>query len=406
MFSLSKYFKPYLKINKINNFSNSMLLLKHTVVLGIETSCDDTGCAIVDESGRILGESLNSQTLIHLRHGGINPIIAREFHRNNIEKVVSNALDKASMKIEDINAIAVTTKPGLPGSLEIGVKYANYISQKYNKMLVPIHHMKAHALVARMYNNIDFPFLVLLISGGHCLLALVNDVDNFHLLGQTIDNPPGEILDKCARRMKLRNIPKYSHMPGGQAIEMAALNAKNPTDFTFPLPLARNRDCNFSFSGLQDAFIRLLTMKEKEHNLMGDNIIPEVNDLCAAFQMAVAKHLVQRTQRAAQFLELKSYLPNENKTLVVSGGVACNNFIFKSLETFGTHYNYKVVRPPPNVCTDNGVMIAWNGIEILRKGCQLDNKEIDPKAPLGKNIIDQVKLSNLPTKLVKLKYFY
>ncbi|XP_050342873.1 tRNA N6-adenosine threonylcarbamoyltransferase, mitochondrial-like [Nymphalis io] len=376
-----------------------------STILGIETSCDDTGCAVVSGKKDILGESLFSQNVLHLRYGGVNPLVARDLHRENIDLAVNEALEKASLNIHSIDAIAVTIKPGLLISLQIGVKYARYLAKTHNKPLIPIHHMEAHALVARMFHEIEFPFLAVLISGGHCLLTVVKDVDNFLLLGGTLDNAPGEVLDKAARRMKLRNIPAYSKLPGGKAIETAAKGSNNPELFSFPIPLIRNRDCNFSFSGIQDTFLRHLLRKETEHNAIADRIIPEVNDLCAGLQMVMAEHIAHRIERAVLFCN-KNNLLKDNKTIVVSGGVACNNYIFETLQNVGNLLDCNVVRPPPKVCTDNGIMIAWNGIEKLKKGCQFHSvslDSIDPKAPLGTNIINQVKDANLYVKVRRLK---
>lgn len=377
-----------------------------TIILGIETSCDDTGIAILNEKGSILGDSLYSQNTLHIRLGGVNPLIARDFHRYNIDIAVNEALKKADLKVQDINYVAVTVKPGLLVSLQIGVKYAKYLSKTYNKTLIPIHHMEAHALVARMYHNIDFPFLALLISGGHCLLTVVQNVDDFLLLGNSLDNAPGEVMDKAARRMKLKNIPIYSQTAGGRAIEMAARCAKNPDIFEFTRPLIKNRDCNFSFSGVKDALIRQLVKKEQEHNIKGDELIPEVYDLCAAYQTVIAEHIVHRTERAVQFCLKNRLLNDKTKSIVVSGGVACNDFIFKSIEYIGHKLGCKVYRPPPKVCTDNGIMIAWNGLEKLRSQCHIENVTIDsivPKAPLGTNIIDEVRNANLYVKATRLK---
>ncbi|XP_023951438.2 tRNA N6-adenosine threonylcarbamoyltransferase, mitochondrial [Bicyclus anynana] len=377
-----------------------------STILGIETSCDDTGCAIVNEKGNILGASLYSQSIVHLRYGGVNPLIARDLHRENIEIVVNKALDEAKLNIKDIDAIAVTIKPGLLISLQIGVKYAIYLSRTYNKVLIPIHHMEAHALVARMFHEISFPFLTLLISGGNSLLALVKDVNDFLLLGDTLDNAPGEVLDKAARRMKLRNIPAYSKLAGGQAIEMAARLSTNPYLFKFPLPLVRNRDCCFSFSGLKDAFRRHLLHQEKEHNIVGDRLIPEINDLCAGFQLAITEHLGHRTERAILFCEKHDLLDKNQKTVVVSGGVACNNFIFEGIQFIGNKLGCNVYRPPPKVCTDNGIMIAWNGIEKIKQQSTFESitlKDIDPTAPLGTNIMDEVKAANLNVKITRIK---
>ncbi|CAK1553762.1 unnamed protein product [Leptosia nina] len=378
---------------------------KESVVLGIETSCDDTGCAIIDSNGILHSETLLSQNVIHLRYGGVNPLIARDLHRDNIELAVTETLNKASMRIEDIDAIAVTLKPGLLFCLQIGVKYAKYLSKSFHKPLIPIHHMEAHALVARMHHNIDFPFLTLLISGGHCLLSLVRDVDDFLLLGETLDNAPGEVLDKVARRMKLRNLPEYSVLPGGRAVELAAEKANNPYKFHFPIPLNKMRDCNFSFSGLKDVLCRYLYKKELEHNIKGDEIIPEHNDLCAAFQLAIAKHIVHRTERALRFCIRRNYLPEDEINLVVSGGVACNNFIFKCLEHWGNKTGCNVYRPPSKLCTDNGIMIAWNGVEKMKKSncfTKINLNNIDPVAPLGINIKDKVRNDDIYVKSTRL----
>lgn len=410
-FSYSSFRKVkfFTKLTKLRNYT-SRSTFRDVRILGIETSCDDTGVAVVDGIGNILGESLFSQNIVHLRYGGINPLIARELHRSNIEQAVSEALNKAHLGLKDINAIAVTTKPGLLISLEVGVKYAKYLSKKFNKPLIPIHHMEAHALAARMYYDIPFPFLVLLISGGHCLLAIVNDINHFFLLGEGLDNAPGEIMDKVARRMKLRNIPEYSTMAGGRAIESAAKKSKNPELFTFPIPLWKYQDCNFSFSGLKDSLERKLLQKEIEHNVIGDGIIPEVNDLCAAFQLAIAEHLALRTKRAILFSERNNFICDRHKNIVVSGGVACNDFIFKSIETIGEKMGYNVFRPPPKLCTDNGIMIAWNGVEKFRKQCDiitnLSSVIAEPKAPLGISLIQKVKGANLSVKITRLKALY
>lgn len=378
-------------------------------VLGIETSCDDTGVALVTGAGNTLGESLYSQNIIHLRYGGVNPVIAHELHRQNIEKAVQETLSNAQLNMLDIDAVAVTTKPGLLISLQVGVKYARFIAKKYNKPLIPIHHMEAHALAARMYSDIPFPFIVLLISGGHCLLSLVNDVDDFLLIGKCLDNSPGELLDKTARRMKLRNIPEYSEMAGGRAIETAAKYAKNPELFKFTMPLLKYRDCNFSFSGLKNSLERHLLEKESEHNIMGDGIIPEVNDLCAGVQLAIAEHLAVRTERAILFCEKVNLIPGVQKNIVVSGGVACNDFIFNSIKVIGDKKGYNVFRPPPKVCTDNGIMIAWNGIEKVRKNCAfalISPSDIEPKAPMGKDLIQEVINANIPVKRTRLEKLY
>ncbi|CAG9127050.1 unnamed protein product [Plutella xylostella] len=253
--------------------------------------------------------------LIHLRNGGIIPDIAQDLHRANIEPAISGILQEANMTMEDISAIAVTLEPGLPLSLVVGMKYAKHLARRHNKPIIPIHHMEAHALIARKDQEIPFPFLVLLISGGHCLLAVAQDVDKFLLLGESIDCAPGEIFDKVARRMKLKNIPEYSKMCGGQAIEMAALKATNPQMFKFPLPLADYKDCNFSFNGLKTSVLLQVHRKERDHEIKANNVIPELNDLCAAMLAATSRHLVHRLQRAIEFCHDNNLIPETNKKL-------------------------------------------------------------------------------------------
>ncbi|XP_049865938.1 tRNA N6-adenosine threonylcarbamoyltransferase, mitochondrial-like [Pectinophora gossypiella] len=387
--------------------TNSINFHTNHAILGIETSADDTGCAIINDKGELLAESLHSQNLMHLRNGGIIPDVAQDLHKAYIEPIVSETLIKAKLSMEEISAIAVTLQPGLPLSLVVGMKYAKHLSRRHNKPIIPIHHMEAHALVARMHHNITFPFLVLLISGGHCLLAVVQDVNHFQLLGQSIDSAPGEMFDKLSRRMKLRNVPEYSTVSGGQAIEMAASKATNPHTFKLPLQLAEYKDCNFSFNGLKTAVLLQLHKKEKEHQIVADQLIPEVNDLCAAMLMATSRHLVHRTQRAMEFCHQNNLIPEGKKQLVVSGGVACNNFIFNALTMLCNEFNYSIYRPLPKLCTDNGVMIAWNGFEKWRKGLDIvtDIQKLDIQAtsPLGESLIHQVVQSKIPTKLIKIK---
>lgn len=379
---------------------------ENTTILGIETSCDDTGCAIINGRGELLSEAINSQNVIHLRNGGIIPDVAQDLHRANIEKVVSETLNKAQLSMEEISAIAVTLKPGLALSLAIGMKYAKHLSRRHNKPIIPIHHMEAHALVARMHNDITFPFLVLLISGGHCLLSVVQDVNHFQLLGESIDSAPGEVFDKAARRMKLRNVPEYSKLSGGHAIEIAASKATNPNSFNMVLPLAERKDCNFSFNGVKTSALLHLHRKEKEHNIKANQLIPEINDLCSSMLMTVSRHLVHRTQRAMEFCELHNLI-TDRKQLVVSGGVACNNYIFKSLKLLCDEEGYEIYRPAPKLCTDNGVMIAWNGLEKWKRNqdivTNISTLDIQAQSPLGESLISQVKNANIKTKLMKLK---
>ncbi|KAM6466961.1 tRNA N6-adenosine threonylcarbamoyltransferase, mitochondrial isoform 2-T2 [Liasis olivaceus] len=231
------------------------------IVLGIETSCDDTGAAVVDETGSILGEALHSQTDVHLKTGGIIPAVAQQLHQENIARVVQHAVSASGVSMDDISAIATTVMPGLALSLGIGLKYSLGLVKKHQKPFIPIHHMEAHALTARLTDFVAFPFLVLLLSGGHCILAVAQGVSDFLLLGQTKDIAPGDMLDKVARRLSLHKHPECSGMNGGRAIEILAQQG-NILQYKFRIPMQRYRDCTFSFAGLQSEIVRTISKEE------------------------------------------------------------------------------------------------------------------------------------------------
>lgn len=340
------------------------------------------------------------------------PTVAQDGHRLHIDSIVKESLEQANIKPEELDAIAVTNRPGLTMSLLVGLRYAKHLSRKYQKPLIPIHHMEAHALTVRMEHDVQFPFLCLLISGGHSLLAFVNDVDDFRLLGESIDDAPGEAFDKIARRLKIRNIPDFEKKNGGQAIEEAARLCKNPTDkYKFPLMMTRYRDCQFSYAGMKNVAKRFIEQEERVLKLDVDQVIPDYQDFCANLQGAITRHLCNRTQRAMEYCEKKNLFKDvEQKTLIISGGVACNDFIFSALDQMCERLNYKAVRPSKKLCTDNGIMIAWNGVERFTqdKGV-FQHNEIDsiiahPKCQLGESLIEQVKEENISCNWIKVPY--
>ncbi|CAL7952483.1 unnamed protein product [Xylocopa violacea] len=393
-------------VKVVQNFVHS----KPTIVLGIESSCDDTGCGIVDSNGIILGESISSQYYTHLNFGGIIPTIARSLHVHNITRTCEDALRAANLKLKDIDAIATTVKPGLPMSLEVGTKFGKYLAKIGQKPFIPIHHMEAHALTARIKGEVEFPYLVLLVSGGHCLLAIVESVNKFYLLGTSINSAPGQVFDKIARKLKLRNIPELSTLNGGSAVETAASKAVNVDQFPFLPGMTKYRNCNFSFDGLMSICNCYIESEERKHNIIADMVIPDVYNLCASFQLAVVTHICQRTQRAMEFINAQSLFPANNRTLVVSGGVACNNVLAKALNILSTELGYSFVRTPPKLCTDNGIMIAWNGIEkwianidVIKDPNEIEKIEVENKAPLGENWIEKVEAEHIKCKWIKIK---
>ncbi|XP_076753589.1 threonyl-carbamoyl synthesis 4 [Xylocopa sonorina] len=380
------------------------------VVLGIESSCDDTGCGIVNSNRIILGESISSQYYTHLNYGGIIPPIARSLHVNNITRICEDALRAANLRLKDIDAIATTVKPGLPMSLKVGTAFGKYLAKIGQKPFIPIHHMEAHALTARIKEEVEFPYLVLLVSGGHCLLAIVENVNKFYLLGTTMNIAPGEMFDKIARRLKLRNIPEFSTLNGGSAIEAAASKTVNVDQFLFSPALSKYRNCNFSFGAYMSLCNDYIESEERKHNIIADMVIPDAYNLCASLQLATVNHICQRTQRAMEFINTNSLFPTNKRTLVVSGGVACNNFLAKALNILCTELGYTFVRTPPKLCTDNGIMIAWNGIEkltanidVIKDFNEIEKIEIKGKAPLGENWIEKVEAANIKCKWIKIK---
>lgn len=292
----------------------------------------------------------------------------------------------------------------------VGKRYARYLSRKYNKPLIPIHHMHAHALTVRMENQIEFPFLCLLISGGHSLLTFVRDVNDFLLLGDSIDDSPGEAFDKIARRLKLRNLKQFDNKSGGQAIEEAAGMCENPTDkYYFPLMMKFYRDCQFSFAGMKNVAFRHIARQEKVLNLDADEVLPDYPDFCANVLGATARHICHRTQRAIEFCEAQQWFDSvAQRRLVISGGVASNNFIFKALDEMCERINYKAIRPSRKLCTDNGIMIGWTGVELFRRNLdiyepeRIDQLDFTAKCPVGESYIEKVKAMNISCNWIKV----
>lgn len=333
-------------------------------------------------------------------------------HRQNIERVVNETFARSDLSVKDVDAIAVTNRPGLSLSLSVGLRYAKHLARSYGKPIIPVHHMEAHALTVRASHKVQYPYLCLLASGGHCLLTIVHNVNSFDLMGESLDDAPGEAFDKIARELKLRNIPQYEWLCGGQAIEIASSGANDPDRFAFPLPLARQRNCQFSFAGLKNTAKRHISKTELELGLHPDQVMPNHEDFCAGFLRAIVRHLCHRTQRAIEYCEDTSlFAQNSRKQLVFSGGVACNDFAFKALTEMAAHFGYEVHRPEPKYCTDNGLMIAWNGIEKWisdeehLKTTNIDSIITHPKCPLGNNIIGRVEEASIACKWVKLKIY-
>ncbi len=332
-------------------------------ILGIETSCDETAAAIVDSDRNILSNIVYSQISEHKAYGGVVPEIASRAHIDKIEEVIEESLQKANTKLDDIDGIAVTAGPGLIGGLIVGLMTAKGIAAAKNKPLICVNHLEGHSLTCRLTDNVAFPFLLLLVSGGHCQFILAKDVGDYKLLGETLDDAAGEAFDKTAKLLGL-------DYPGGPAIEKAALKG-NENAFKFTMPLLGTPNCNFSFSGLKTAVLREVE-KLGEQNL-NQNIIEDVS---ASFQKTVANIICDRLKNAVKAARI---LSPDLKNFVISGGVAANKYINQKLRNEVVHYNLQFYAPPLNLCTDNAAMIAWAGLERFRKG-YISSLDFIPKA--------------------------
>jgi N6-L-threonylcarbamoyladenine synthase len=334
------------------------------VVLGIETSCDETAVAIVDDQRRVLAHVLFSQVDAHKLYGGVVPEIAARAHLERLDLLIQEAMNEAGLGFADLDAIAVTAGPGLIGGLMVGVITAKAICIATKLKLIAVNHLEAHALTARLTDRLDFPYTLLLVSGGHCQLLVVDGVGRYRRLGSTIDDAVGEAFDKVAKMLGLGH-------PGGPLIEQAAQGG-DPTRFALPRPLKGQKSANFSFSGLKTAVRQTILAS-------GRSDAAFVSDLVASFQAAVADCLADRTTQALRLLADDPAA----RTLVVAGGVAANLTIRTRLAAVAAASQARLVLPPIDLCGDNGVMVAWTGIERLALGLtdSLDAKA-RPRWPL------------------------
>ncbi|ARE40567.1 TsaD/Kae1/Qri7 protein, required for threonylcarbamoyladenosine t(6)A37 formation in tRNA [Rhodovulum sp. P5] len=324
-------------------------------ILGLESSCDDTAAAVVRQADGAAPEILSSivlgQTALHAPFGGVVPEIAARAHAEKIDLAVEQALAEAGVDLHDLDAIAVTAGPGLIGGVLAGVMCAKGLSAATGLPLIGVNHLAGHALTPRLTDGLEFPYLMLLASGGHCQFLRVDGVEDFTRLGGTIDDAPGEAFDKTA---KLLALPQ----PGGPAVEREA-EAGDPARFAFPRPLMDRPGCDMSFSGLKTALLRArdAILPEK-----GGITVQDRADLCASFQAAVRDVLARKARRAI------AAAPEGLTALAVAGGVAANRSIRDALEQVAAEAGLPFVAPPLRLCTDNAAMIAWAGLERFRLG--------------------------------------
>lgn len=341
---------------------------KPLIVLGLETSCDETAAAVVrgvpPGPGEILSNVMFSQVAEHRPYGGVVPEIAARAHVELLDDIVARALDQAGIGLGDVDAVAATAGPGLIGGVMVGLVSAKALALACGKPLIAVNHLEAHALSARLAAGTEFPFLLLLISGGHCQLMAAEGVGSFRLYGATIDDAVGEAFDKTA---KLLGLP----YPGGPEIERLA-RAGNPKRFSLPRPMMGREGTDFSFSGLKTAVRQIV--RGKIPLTHGDKA-----DLAASFQSAVVDVLIDRVRAAMQ--QFRASLGNINGRLnfVAAGGVAANGPIRQGLSGLAAEEGFMLSLAPPALCTDNGAMVAWAGLERLALGVS-DPLDAAPRA--------------------------
>jgi N6-L-threonylcarbamoyladenine synthase len=315
------------------------------IVLGIETSCDETGIAIINDNYEILSHVLYSQIDLHAVYGGVVPEVASRSHIEKIDILFEQALKEANLTLNDIDIISATAGPGLMGGLLIGTTFAKALAWATDKPYIAVNHLQGHALMSRLTHQTQYPFLLLLTSGGHCQIVKVDGINDFAILGTTIDDAAGEAFDKVAKLLG------YEYPGGGTVDRLAKLG--NEKRFAVPLPLINDDSCNFSFSGMKSAVRNIVAKGEIETE-------QDQCDLCASFQTAVCKCMEKKVERALKETGLK--------TLVVSGGVARNSQVRETLTRLAEKLGVEIHIPDPKLCTDNGVMIAIAGLENAKAG--------------------------------------
>ena len=318
-------------------------------VLGIESSCDDTAAAVVTEDRRVLSSVVSGQAALHAAFGGVVPEIAARAHAERLDLCVEAALEQAGVGLRDLDAIAVTAGPGLIGGVMAGVMLAKGLSAGTGLPLVGVNHLAGHALTPRLTDGIGFPYLMLLVSGGHCQFLRVSGPEEFTRLGGTIDDAPGEAFDKVA---KLLGLPQ----PGGPVVEAEAAKG-DAAAIPLPRPLLDRPGCDMIFSGLKTAVLRVRDQAVSAEGGLRESLRA---DICASFQAAVAEVLAEKTRRALAQADVP--------VVAVAGGVAANRTIRAALERVAAEAGVRFLAPPLPLCTDNAAMIAWAGIERFRLG--------------------------------------
>jgi N6-L-threonylcarbamoyladenine synthase len=344
---------------------NGKPVFKPVLVLGIETTCDETAAAVIargaDGSGTILSSIVHSQVHEHARFGGVVPEIAARAHVELLDGIIARAMAEAGVDFSELSAVAAAAGPGLIGGVIVGLTTAKAIAMVHDTPLVAVNHLEAHALTPRLTDGIAFPYCLFLASGGHTQIVAVTGVGDYVRLGTTVDDAMGEAFDKVA---KMLGLP----YPGGPQVELAASQG-DATRFAFPRPMLGRSDANFSLSGLKTAV-------RNEIGKLGSVDEQDINDLCASFQAAALESTADRLSVGLKLFHERFGAPT---ALVAAGGVAANQAIRTALQEVAEKAGTTLIIPPPALCTDNGAMIAWAGAERLALGLT-DDMDAAPRA--------------------------
>ena len=343
-------------------------MAKKAIILGIETSCDETAVSLIqdDDSGipKILSNVISSQFDIHKEFGGVVPELAARSHVEKIDLIAKKAIEESGVSLDKVSAIAATSGPGLIICLTVGLNFGKAMASSLNVPFIGVNHLEGHALSPKLHSKIDYPYLLLLISGGHSQYLSVNGLGNYKRLGTTIDDALGEAFDKTAKLLGIE-------FPGGPKLEKFAKNG-DPNKFDLPKPIINKGGCNLSFAGLKTAILRITKTISSQQ---------EKFDLAASFQKTIEEILYKKTKIA--FQEFNKIDSKSNNNIVVAGGVAANEGIRNILIKVSKENNFKALFPDLKLCGDNGAMIAMVGLEKY-KIKKFDNLDlpVSPRLPL------------------------
>ena len=344
---------------------------KKPLILGIETSCDETAASLITENEQgfpvVLSNIVSSQVEVHKQFGGVVPELAARSHIEKIDWIVKKAIDESGRKIEEIDAVASTAGPGLIVCLSVGLSFGKAFASSMNKPFIAVNHLEGHALSPKLNSNLHYPYLLLLISGGHSQFVSVQNLGIYKRLGTTIDDALGEAFDKTAKLLGIE-------FPGGPQIEILAEKG-DPKKYNLPKPIFNKGGCNLSFAGLKTAILKISKTIKSEQDKY---------DLAASFQKTIEEILRKKTKIA--FVEFEKENKNKEKNFVVAGGVAANKKIRSMLINLCEENNYKSIFPPIELCGDNAAMIAMVGLEKF-KFKKFNNLDFPakPRWPLDKN---------------------